>query len=203
MRKIFFTLSVMLMATFAGTRANTIDDKTKQSLVQSLNLPSTARVAAESDNLIVFENVDSTCNDMDVMTLWTYRPKEGILSKLLTTNPNSDYKCLGYGDKGQKVSLTSIPTVSVVYINWEENKILVVGNDDRNYYSYIISLTEGLPTIQLPCNAGVLGMTLEEDLPIAQSYEYYKDVGRYNIISVLDWNGNCLKHLSLKHLSLK
>lgn len=187
------------MATFAGTRANTIDDKTKQSLVQSLNLPSTACVAAESDNLIVFENVDSTCNDMDVVTLWTYRPKEGKLSKLLTTNPNSDYKCLGYGDKRQKVLLTSIPTVSVVYINWEENKILVVGNDDRNCYSYIISLTEGLPTIQLPCDAGILGMTMEEDLPIAQSYAYYKGGRRYNIISVLDWNGNCLKHLSLKN----
>lgn len=199
MRKIFFTLLVMLMATFVGTRANTIDDKTKQSLVQSLNLPSTARVAAESDNLIVFENVDSTCNDMDVVTLWTYRPKEGKLSKLLTTNPNSDYKCLGYGDKRQKVLLTSIPTVSDVYINWEENKILVVGNDDRNCYSYIISLTEGLPTIQLPCDAGVLGMTMEEDLPIAQSYAYYKGGGRYNMISVLDWNGNCLKHLSLKN----
>lgn len=199
MRKIFFTLLVMLMATFVGTRANTIDDKTKQSLVQSLNLPSTARVAAESDNLIVFENVDSTCNDMDVVTLWTYRPKEGKLSKLLTTNPNSDYKCLGYGDKRQKVLLTSIPTVSDVYINWEENKILVVGNDDRNCYSYIISLTEGLPTIQLPCDAGVLGMTMEEDLPIAQSYAYYKGGGRYNMISVLDWNGNYLKHLSLKN----
>lgn len=199
MGKIFFTLLAMLMATFAGTRANTIDDKTKQSLVQSLNLPSTACVAAESDNLIVFENVDSTCNDMDVVTLWTYRPKEGKLSKLLTTNPNSDYKCLGYGDKRQKVLLTSIPTVSVVYINWEENKILVVGNDDRNCYSYIISLTEGLPTIQLPCDAGILGMTMEEGLPIAQSYAYYKGGGRYNIISVLDWNGNCLKHLSLKN----
>ena len=65
-------------------------------------------------------------------------------------------------------------------------------------YSYIISLTEGLPTIQLPCNAGVLGMSSEEELPIAQSYAYYKGGGRYNIISVFDWNGKCLKHFSLK-----
>lgn len=186
------------MATLVCVRANATDDKTVSSLVLSLDLPSTARVAAESTNLIVFANLDSTCNDMDVMTLWTYRPKEGKLLKLLTTNPYSDYECLGYGDKAQMVSPTSIPTVRVVYINAEEDKILVEGNDDRNCYSYIITLTDGLPTIQLPCNAGVLGMSSEEELPIAQSYTYYKNGGRYNIISVFDWNGNCLKHLSLK-----
>lgn len=184
--------------TLVCVRANATDDKTVSSLVLSLNLPSTARVAAESTNLIVFANVDSTCNEMDVVTLWTYRPKEGKLLKLLTTNPNSDYECLGYGDKAQRGSPMSIPTVRVVYINAEENKILVEGNDDRNCYSYIITLTDGLPTIQLPCNAGVMGMSSEEELPIAQSYIYYKNGGRYNIISVFDWNGNSLKHQSLK-----
>ena len=199
MRKIYFALlASMLMATFVHIRANTINDKTIQPLLQSLALPSTSRVAAESNNLIVIENVDSTYNDMEVVALWTYRPKDGKLLKLLTTNPNSDYECIGYGDKAQKVSLTSIPTISNVYINAEEDKILIEGNDDRNCYSYIISLTEGLPTIQLPCNAGVLGMSSEEELPIAQSYAYYKGGGRYNIISVFDWNGKCLKHFSLK-----
>ena len=186
------------MATFVHIRANTINDKTIQPLLQSLDLPSTSRVAAESNNLIVIENVDSTYNDMEVVALWTYRPKDGKLLKLLTTNPNSDYECIGYGDKAQKVSLTSIPTISNVYINAEEDKILIEGNDDRNCYSYIITLTDGLPTIQLPCNAGVLGMSSEEELPIAQSYTYYKGGGRYNIISVFDWNGKCLKHFSLK-----
>ena len=199
MRKIYFALlASMLMATFVHIRANTINDKTIQPLLQSLDLPSTSRVAAESNNLIVIENVDSTYNDMEVVALWTYRPKDGKPLKLLTTNPNSDYECIGYGDKAQKVSLTSIPTISNVYINAEEDKILIEGNDDRNCYSYIISLTEGLPTIQLPCNAGVLGMSSEEELPIAQSYAYYKGGGRYNIISVFDWNGKCLKHFSLK-----
>lgn len=189
----------MLMATFTCVCANTPDDKTISSLMQSLNLPSTARVAAESTNLIVFANVDSTYNDMDVVTLWTYRPKEETLLKLLTTNPNGDYECLGYGDKAQRVSATSIPTVGVVYINAKEDKILVEGYDDRNSYSYIISLTDGLPTIQLPCNAGILGMSSEEELPIAQSYAYYKGGGRYDIISVFNWSGSCLKHVFLKN----
>lgn len=198
MRKIFFALLAMLMVTFACVRANIPVDKTSSSLIQSLNLPTTARVAVESYNLIVFANVDSTYNEMDVVTLWTYKPKDKTLLKLLTTNPGSDYECLGYEDKAQRVSFTSIPTISNVYINAEEDKILVEGNDDRNCYSYIISLTEGLPTIQLPCNAGVLGMSSEEELPIAQSYAYYNGGGRYNIISVFDWNGKCLKHFSLK-----
>ena len=198
MRRIFFVLLVMLMATFACVLANIPVDKTSSSLIQSLNLPTTARVAAESYNLIVFANVDSTYNEMDVVTLWTYKPKDKTLLKLLTTNPRSDYECLGYEDKAQRVSFTSIPTISNVYINAEEDKILVEGCDDRNCYSYIITLTDGLPTIQLPCNAGVLGMSSEEELPIAQSYTYYKGGGRYNIISVFDWNGKCLKHFSLK-----
>ena len=191
MRKIFFTLLAMLMATFACVRANTPVDKTSSSLIQSLNLPSTTQVAAESTHLVVFTNVDSIDNDMDVVTLWTYKPKDKTLLKLLTTNPGSDYECLGYEYKAQRVSFTSIPTISNVYINAEEDKILVEGCDDRNCYSYIITLTDGLPTIQLPCNAGVLGMSSEEELPIAQSYTYYKGGGRYNIISVFDWNGKC------------
>ena len=198
MSKIFFALLAMLMVTFACVRANIPVDKTSSSLIQSLNLPTTARVAAESYNLIVFANVDSTYNEMDVVTLWTYKPKDKTLLKLLTTNPRSDYECLGYEDKAQRVSFTSIPTISNVCINAEEDKILVEGCDDRNCYSYIITLTDGLPTIQLPCNAGVLGMSSEEKLPITQPYTYYKGGGRYNIISVFDWNGKCLKHFSLK-----
>lgn len=76
MRKIFFTLLAMLLATFACVRANTPVDKTSSSLIQSLNLPSTTQVAAESTHLVVFTNVDSIDNDMDIVTLWTYKPKD-------------------------------------------------------------------------------------------------------------------------------
>ncbi len=62
MGEIFFTLLATLMATFARVRANTPVDKTSSSLIQSLNLPTTARVAAEANNLIVFVNVVSTYN---------------------------------------------------------------------------------------------------------------------------------------------
>lgn len=205
MKRIFKLLVIsILVTTTVSVIANTHETKTVSSLKDTLHLPLTAQIAAEGHNLIVFTNVDSICgNGMDAVTLWAYRPKSGILMKLLTTNPNGNYECLGYGDKAQKVSLTSIPTINSVRINAEEDKILVEGYDDRNCYTYIISLTKGLPTIQLPCNAGIYGMSSEEDLPVGQSYVYYKKGGKYNIISVFDWNGNCLKHISLKNIQQK
>ena len=50
------------MATFACVLANIPVDKTSSSLIQSLNLPSTTQVAAESTHLVVFTNVDSIDN---------------------------------------------------------------------------------------------------------------------------------------------
>lgn len=205
MKRIFKLLVIgILVTTTLSVIANTHETKTVSTLKNTLHLPQTTQVAAEGQNLIVFTNVDSCYdNGMDAVTLWVYRPKSGKLIKLLTTNPNGNYECLGYGDKAQKVSLTSIPTINSVHINAEEDKILVEGYDDRNSYTYIISLTKGLPTIQLPCNAGIYGMSSEEDLPIGQSYVYYKKGGRYNVISVFDWNGNCLKYTNLKKLRQK
>lgn len=199
MKKIFLVLILVIaIAAFASVVPRHNEEMTP-TLIQSLHLPLTTKVTAEGENLIVFTNVDSTDNDgMDVVTLWVYRPKSGKLLKLLTTNPNGGYECLAYGDKAKKVALESIPTISSVYINVEEDKLLVEGFDERNGYVYIISLIKGLPTIQLPCNAGIYGMSSEEDLPVGQSYVYYKKGGRYNVISVFDWNGNCLKHTNLK-----
>lgn len=205
MKRIFKLLVIgILVTTTLSVIANTHETKIVSTLKNTLHLPQTTQVAAEGQNLIVFTNVDSCYdNGMDAVTLWVYRPKSGKLMKLLTTNPNGNYECLGYGDKAQKVSLTSIPTINSVHINAEEDKILVEGYDDRNSYTYIISLTKGLPTIQLPCNAGIYGMSSEEDLPVGQSYVYHKKGGRYNVISVFDWNGNCLKHTNLKKVRQK
>lgn len=203
MKKIIFVF-ITIIAIAAPASIVSRNNSIKPTLIRSLQLPLTTKTAAEGQNLVVFTNVDSICdNGMDVVTLWVYKPKSGKLMKLLTTNPNGNYECLGYGDKAQKVSLTSIPTINSVRINAEEDKILVEGYDDRNSYTYIISLTIGLPVIQLPCNAGIYGMSSEEDLPVGQSYVYYKKGGRYNVISVFDWNGNCLKHISLKNIQQK
>lgn len=203
MKKIIFVF-ITIIAIAAPASIVSRNNSIKPTLIRSLQLPLTTKTAAEGQNLIVFTNVDSIYdNGMDAVTLWIYRPISGKIVKVLTTNPNGKYECLGYGDKAKKVSLTSIPTINSVRINAEEDKILVEGYDDRNSYTYIICLTKGLPTIQLPCNAGIYGMSSEEDLPVGQSYVYYKKGGRYNVISVFDWNGNCLKHISLKNIQQK
>lgn len=203
MKKIIFVF-ITIIAIAAPASIVSRNNSIKPTLIRSLQLSLATKTAAEGQNLVVFTNVDSIYdNGMDAVTLWVYKPKSGKLMKLLTTNPNGNYECLGYGDKAQKVSLTSIPTINSVRINAEEDKILVEGYDDRNSYTYIISLTIGLPTIQLPCNAGIYGMSSEEDLPVGQSYVYHKKGGRYNVISVFDWNGNCLKHISLKNIQQK
>ena len=108
---IFVFITIIAIAAHASilSRHNNI----KLTLPQSLHLPQTAQVTAEGQNLIVFTNVDSIYdNGMDAVTLWIYRPISGKIVKVLTTNPNGKYECLGYGDKAKKVSLTSIPTIT-------------------------------------------------------------------------------------------
>ena len=53
----------MLMATFACVLANIPVDKTSSSLIQSLNLPTTARVAAESYNLMDIQAERQNANE--------------------------------------------------------------------------------------------------------------------------------------------
>lgn len=137
MKKIIFVF-ITIIAIAAPASIVSRNNSIKPTLIRSLQLPLTTKTAAEGQNLVVFTNVDSICdNGMDVVTLWVYKPKIG------------------------------------------------------------------LPTIQLPCNAGIYGMSSEEDLPVGQSYVYYKKGGRYNVISVFDWYGNCLKHISLKNIQQK
>lgn len=197
--KRFISLVIALAMFAASTKATPLcEDNDTTLLIQSLHLPPTAYVMAEEQDLMLLANVDGVANDMDVVTLWTYSPKERKLKRLLTTNPNGDYQIRCYGDKARKVSPSSIPTVSSAFVNASENKILIEGYDDRNSYSFIIDLNAEMTILQLPYNAGTLGLSSEELLPVAQSYLYYRHGGRYSVISVFDWNGKCVKQISLK-----
>ena len=113
------------------------------------------------------------------------------MSKILTTvGLDSPYWQVVDGKKALKFNKDSIPNIYNVLMNTEESKIMVEGGDDRNSFSYIIDL-DNFYTIQLPCNAGVMGLTSEEELLVCQSYRYLKKGGRYNVISIFDWNGRC------------
>ena len=52
--------------------------------------------------------------------------------------------------------------------------------------------------ITLPTNAGFIGISEEEGLLIMQSYEYYRQGGRYNRIEAFDLDGHLLGSISPK-----
>lgn len=52
--------------------------------------------------------------------------------------------------------------------------------------------------ITLPTNAGLIGISEEEGLLIMQSYEYYRQGGRYNRIEAYDLDGHLLGAMSPK-----
>ena len=164
-------------------------------IIQKHNLPLTTRIAAVGMHSLILMNTEklfAQSEDSCRTTLWIYKEKNKQLSKILTTvGLDSPYWQVVDGKKALKFNKDSIPNIYNVLMNTEENKIMVEGGDDRNSFSYIIDL-DNFYTIQLPCNAGVMGLTSEEELLVCQSYRYLKKGGRYNVISIFDWNGRCL-----------
>lgn len=164
-------------------------------IIQKHNLPLTTRIAAVGMHSLILINTEKLfgqSEDSCRTTLWIYKEKNKQLSKILTTvGLDSPYWQVVDGKKALKFNKDSIPNIYNVLMNTEESKIMVEGGDDRNSFSYIIDL-DNFHTIQLPCNAGVMGLTSEEELLVCQSYRYLKKGGRYNVISIFDWNGRCL-----------
>ena len=76
--------------------------------------------------------------------------------------------------------------------------LLLEGKPDlRNVISCI--WREGVDSlITLPTNAGFIGISEEEGLLIMQSYEYYRQGGRYNRIEAFDLDGRLLGSISPK-----
>jgi hypothetical protein len=87
------------------------------------------------------------------------------------------------------IPLDSIPTISkVTILSWESEplKILAEGcSDYRNVQSFIIDINSD-KAICLPTNRGLIGVSEEDALLIMQSYAYYEDGGRFNVIEAFD-----------------
>lgn len=164
-------------------------------IIQMHNLPLTTRIVAEGMRTLILMNKEKQfeqSEENNKITLWVYTKENRLLRKVLTTVgfDSSDWQ-IADGKIASRFNKDSIPNIYNVLMNAEETKIMVEGGDDRNSFSYIIDL-DNFHTIQLPCNAGVIGLTSEEELLVCQSYRYRRKGGRYNIISIFDWNGKCL-----------
>lgn len=187
-----FALTVIIRT---STMAQEVSQDSLTHIIQKHNLPLTTRIAAEGMHSLILWNEEKLLTQLDnscKTTLWGYTEENKLLRKILTTVgfENPDWK-VADGKKASKFNKDSIPNIYNVLMNTEESKIMVEGGDDRNSFSYIIDL-DNFHTIQLPCNAGVMGLTSEEELLVCQSYRYLKKGGRYNVISIFDWNGRCL-----------
>ena len=187
-----FALTVIIRT---STMAQEVSQATLAHIIQKHKLPLTTKIAAEGMYSLILINTEklfAQSEDSCRTTLWIYKEKNKQLSKILTTvGSDSPYWQVVDGKKALKFNKDSIPNIYNVLMNTEESKIMVEGGDDRNSFSYIIDL-DNFHTIQLPCNAGVMGLTSEEELLVCQSYRYLKKGGRYNVISIFDWNGRCL-----------
>ena len=102
-------------------------------------------------------------------------------------------------DHAVSIPVDSIPTIQkVTILSWEGEplKLLVEGcSDYRNVESFIIE--EGKDSaICLPTNRGLIGISEEDGLLIMQSYAYYEEGGRYNIIEAFDTDGNRISSMT-------
>ena len=68
--------------------------------------------------------------------------------------------------------------------------------ENQNTYSFIFN-EKSDSLVCLPTNAGLLGVTYEGMHLVMQSYEYYDMGGKYDVISVYDYQGRPIGSMSL------
>ena len=162
------------------------------------DIPSTAKSVAENEDYVVLLNDEATEDSIEgvgsikQVSLWTFDKDKGAASKILLSHPHADVSWFSM-EHSVIITLDSIPTISkVTILSWrgEPLKLLVEGcSDYRNVESFIIDINSD-QAICLPTNRGLIGISEEEGLLIMQSYAYYEEGGRYNVIEAYDLQGN-------------
>ncbi|MCH5223539.1 MAG: hypothetical protein J1E82_05810 [Muribaculaceae bacterium] len=172
-------------------------------------IPSTAVLSDENEFYEIFINEESPASDwMDVAinSVWIYNKINGEATKFLTTVKPQYYGWYQSDDiKGLVYPIDSITAIDKI-MAIDSTTMIVSGVPDlRNVYSYIINIPSKKATY-LSCNAGVIGLTPEEGLIIAQSYRYVSDpdiAGRYTYLQIFDWEGNQVADLDLEKEHIK
>ncbi len=200
-------ISILVLITAVICACSPAKEK-KESLNSRENnkgIPSTAYAAAENDSFIVFLNDEATEDSIEGLppikqvSLWSYEKSKDESRKILLSHPHTN---MAYFSMKHSISipLDSIPTITkVTILSWpnEPLKLLAEGcSDYRNVESFIIN-EDSINAICLPTNRGLIGVSEEEGFLIMQSYGYYEDGGRYNIIDAFDVNGNRVSSMSV------
>lgn len=158
------------------------------------SIPSNAYFVAENEEWKIFLNDEATGDSIEgvgavkQMSLWAYNKSKKSVKKLMMSHPHANGSWFTM-EHAVKIPLDSIPTITkVIILSWEGEplKLFAEGTSDfRNILSFIID-TNSDKAICLPTNRGLIGVSEEDALLIMQSYAYYEDGGRFNVIEAFD-----------------
>ena len=204
MNKSFHIVIFLIVLVFCGCNSSSVSEDNKGVIYK--DIPSTAYSVAENNSVIVFLNDEAIADSIEGLpsikqvSLWGYDKNRKEGKKILLSHPNTNMAFL-HMEHSVCIPLDSIPTVTkVIILSWpnEPLKLLVEGcSDYRNVKSFIIS-EDSANAICLPTNRGLIGISEEDGLLIMQSYDYYEDGGRYNIIEAFDVKGIRVSSMNVK-----
>ena len=204
MTKSFHIVVFFIVFAICGCSSSSVSEDNKG--VMYKDIPSTAYSVAENDSVIVFLNEECIEDSMEGLSsikqvsLWMYNrnKKEGRM--ILLSHPQTNMAFLNM-EHSVCIPLDSIPTITkVTILSWvnEPLKLIAEGSSDyRNVESFIIN-EDSDNAICLPTNRGLIGISEEDGLLIMQSYDYYEDGGRYNIIEAFDVKGIRVSSMNVK-----
>lgn len=203
MTKSFHIVVFLIVLVFCGCNSSS-ESGNKEDIYKGI--PSSAYAVAENDSFIVFLNDEAIRDSIDGLpplkqvSLWSFHKNKKEGRKILLSHPHTNMAFLNM-EHSVSIPLDSIPTITkVTILSWsnEPMKLLAEGcSDYRNVESFIIN--EGSDsTICLPTNRGLIGISEEDGLLIMQSYDYYEEGGRYNIIEAFDVKGIRVSSMNVK-----
>ena len=203
MTKSFHIIVFLIVLVFCGCNSSSESGNKEE---KYKGIPSSDYTVAENDSVIVFLNDEAIEDNIEGLSpikqvsLWTYSKNEKEGGMILLSHPHTNMTFLSM-ERSVSIPLDSIPTITkVIILSWpnEPLKLLAEGcSDYRNVESFIIN--DGSDSaICLPTNRGLIGMSEEDYLLIMQSYEYYEDGGRYNVIEAFDEEGHRISSMEAK-----
>lgn len=203
MTKSFHIVVFLIVSVICGCNSSS-EKGNKEEIYKGI--PSAAYAVAENDSFIVFLNDEAIEDSIEGLpsikqvSLWVYDKNKKEGRKILLSHPHTNMTFLNM-ERSVSIPLDSIPTITKVSIlSWpnEPLKLLAEGcSDYRNIESFIINASSD-SAICLPTNRGLIGISEEDGLLIMQSYDYYEDGGRYNIIEAYDDRGNRISSMNAK-----
>ena len=203
MTKSFHIVVFLIVSVICGCSSSS-EKGNKEDIYKGI--PSSAYAVAENDSVIVFINDEAIEDSIEGLpsikqvSLWVYDKNRKEGKKILLSHPNTNMAFLNM-EHSVCIPLDLIPTITKVSIlSWtnEPLKLLAEGcSDYRNIESFIINASSD-SAICLPTNRGLIGISEEDGLLIMQSYDYYEDGGRYNIIEAFDVKGIRVSSMNAK-----